>query len=242
MIHALHGNAGMPDDLSQILRSLEFPYHAWHLWRFLDEHPEAHSLYGFADAFQASVERRGDSPRILFGYSLGARLALHALTRFPDKWDAAILISAHPGLPSEQERADRLIQDQTWAVRFLRDPWQQVMQAWNAQPVLAGETVPPYDQLLVETWRREVALAFDPWSLGRQDDLRPLLPAVQTPVLWLTGCRDEKFTALAATACGLLPKGQHVKIKDAGHRVHLDQPAAVVHAVSEFLKAVLTQP
>lgn len=239
MIHALHGNAGIPDDLAHILRESDHPFTAWHLWRFLDDHPGAGTLHGFAAAFQEEVDHTTDSPRVLLGYSLGARLALHVLTAYPQRWDAAILLSPHPGLPGAAERAERLTVDQTWAVRFLRERWDEVMTAWNAQPVFSGESVPSHDQLLVETWRREVAFGFDAWSLGRQDDLRPLLPGVSCPVLWLTGERDEKFTGLAAEACPLLPRGRHKVIARAGHRVHLDQPAATAAQIRAFLSAEL---
>lgn len=235
MIHALHGNAGLPDDIIPLLSRTGLPFEAWHLWRLVDEWPGAATLSGFATAFQTAVDQRADRPRVLFGYSLGARLALHVLTAFPDKWDAAVLLSAHPGLQNAEDRAARLALDQTWSVRFLREPWREVMAAWNAQPVLAGEAIPPHDQGLLETWRREIALAFNAWSLGRQDDLRPLLPVVKCPVLWLTGAKDEKFTALAAAACPLMPRSTHLVIPDAGHRVHLDQPAAVESAIGAFL-------
>ena len=238
MIHALHGNAGLPDDIVPQLAATGHRFHAWHLWKIMDEWPEAASLDEFPAAFQNAADHHAAPPRILFGYSLGARLALSVLTRYPDKWDAAILLSPHPGLTAGEDRAARLAQDQMWSVRFLREPWTEVMAAWNAQPVLAGEAVPPRDEALVETWRREVALGFDAWSLARQPDFRPLLPGVPCPVLWITGAKDVKFTALAAEACPLLPRGRHVIIPDAGHRTHLDQPSTVSSAIRAFLSDV----
>ena len=239
MIHSLHGNAGLPDDLMPLVLASGQPFHAWHLWRTLAERPEADSFDAFGIHLNGTAARDTQRPRILLGYSLGARLALHALTQQPQLWDAAILISAHPGLRTDEERAARLPQDHAWAVRFLRDAWPDVMAAWNAQPVLAGETIPSTDRRLIETWRREIAHACDVWSLGRQADLRPLLPSVRCPVLWITGARDEKFTALAAESCSLLPHARHAIIPDAGHRVHLDQPSAVATEIAGFLSGSL---
>lgn len=234
MIHALHGNAGLPDDLMPLLHAAGQPFQAWHLWRTLTDYPEAATLDGFAVHLNAMASRDTRRPRILLGYSLGARLALHALTQQPQLWDAAILISGHPGLRTAEERAARLVQDQSWAVRFLREPWPDVMAAWNAQPVLAGETVPATDQRLIETWRHEIARASDAWSLARQADLRARLGTVSCPVLWLTGTLDEKFTALAAESCALLKHARHAVIPDAGHRAHLDQPDAVAALAADF--------
>ncbi len=235
MIHFLHGNAGLPDDLMPLVLAIGQRFHAWHLWHTLADHPEANSFDGFAKLLNDIAALDTHRPRVLLGYSLGARLALHALTQQPQLWDAAILISAHPGLRTDEERAARLRQDHVWSVRFLRDPWPDVMAAWNAQPVLAGETVPANDHRLTETWRRAIAHACDVWSLARQADLRPRLPSVQCPVLWITGARDKKFAALAADACTLLPHASHVIMPESGHRAHLDQPAAVAAEISGFL-------
>ena len=247
MIHALHGNAGLPDDLLPLLRAVGQPFHAWHLWRTLSDHPETASLAGFAAHLNAFAAREAHRPRILLGYSLGARLALHALTQQPQLWDAAILLSVHPGLTTAEARAARLPQDQSWAGRFLREPWSDVMTAWNAQAVFRSATfqfrVERADRPLdfgkssdIKSWREQIALGFDVWSLGRQDDLRPLLPSVHCPVLFLTGVRDEKFTALAAGGCALMPHAHHIIIPGAGHRTHLDQPGIVSVEVARFLR------
>ena len=234
MIHALHGMAGQPDDLFPLLSRIGWPHTAWHLWRCLLDWPGAASFDGFSRAFHEAVVP-GGRPRILLGYSMGARLALRCLVSNSDDWDAAVLISPHPGLTDERERADRLAGDHHWAVRFQHESWDAVMRDWNAQPVLAGEQIAAGEQRLVELWRREIALAFDCWSLGRQPDLRPHLGDVQCPVLWLTGARDQKFTALARQAVPLLPDAAHVVIPGAGHRAHLDAPDAVAQAVRQFL-------
>ncbi len=233
MIHALHGNAGLPDDLLPLLQAAGREFRAWHLWEWLRENPNGASLDGFATALNAAA---GERPRILLGYSLGARLALYTLTQQPQLWDAAILISAHPGLTNEYEREARQAVDHAWALRVRNEPWMELMEAWNTQPVLAGAGVPPWRQQLAEPWRAEIAQSFEVWSLSRQPDLRPLLPSVTCPVLWITGETDSKFTALAMEASALTPDSQHAVIPVAGHRVHLDQPAAVAEKIRNFLQ------
>src|SRR4051812_11045421 len=51
---------------------------------------------------QQARKKRLDSRRnILIGYSLGGRIALHALTQAPEMWSGAVLASTHPGLESQ---------------------------------------------------------------------------------------------------------------------------------------------
>src|SRR5690242_6488130 len=58
---------------------------------------------------------KSPGPRVLVGYSLGGRIALHALTRKPEIWSAAVIISAHPGLSDPTERQKRIENDEKWA-------------------------------------------------------------------------------------------------------------------------------
>lgn len=85
------------------------------LWRFLDCCPMSMPEFGRALNREAEAVT---GRKILVGYSMGGRLALHALLE-GGLWDAAILISPHPGLESEEERAARRAGDAEWGSRAL---------------------------------------------------------------------------------------------------------------------------
>jgi 2-succinyl-6-hydroxy-2,4-cyclohexadiene-1-carboxylate synthase len=246
-IFGLHGNLGLPEDIHGLLHVAGGLGASPHLWRALADHSRTATLLGFSRFLNELASPCVLRPCVLLGYSLGGRLALHTITGKPQRWDAAIIISAHPGLRTKEERAARLLQDRSWAARFRSEPWPKVMAAWNAQEVFqrsehgvepAGTVSAPERWIALEPWRAQIALAFDAWSLGRQAAQRPLLPGVRGPVLWITGEKDTRFTALAKESCALLPAGRHVIIPDAGHRVHLDQPVAVHREVGAFLQSL----
>jgi len=254
MLHALHGNFGTPADWEAALPP-GFPARRWNLWEIRRQHAETATLAGFADwlnqqatpssgvgaaqlissdlsdlsvgsgQFSRSAQSMS-APRILAGYSLGARLALHALTARPDLWQAAMLLAPHPGLPDPGERAARLLHDQTWAARCRQSLWPELLEAWNTQPVLADGPPPSAS----ESWRTEIASAFDGWSLGHQPDLLPALAKIKVPILWITGAKDLKFTALAAQAAAVSPNIQHHILPHCGHRL-LQQAAAEIRAL-----------
>lgn len=172
--------------------------------------------------------------RVLIAYSMGARLALHALLD-GGPWEAAVLVAPHPGLESEAERVARRESDAEWAARALRGEWREFLAAWNSQPLLAAsEARPPVD----EARRREVARSFVDWSLGAQQPLWERLGEIRCPVLWCVGGRDGKFRALGERAVGLLPRGELWVAPEAGHRVPWDAPQAFAARIGEFLERV----
>ncbi|MCX6865074.1 MAG: hypothetical protein NTV46_02435, partial [Verrucomicrobia bacterium] len=95
-------------------------------------------------------ESRGNG-RALLGYSMGGRLALHALLEENPPWQAAIIVSAHPGLEAEAERETRRTADAAWAHQALTGNWQEFLAAWDAQPML-GITAPRDPQNAARNW------------------------------------------------------------------------------------------
>jgi 2-succinyl-6-hydroxy-2,4-cyclohexadiene-1-carboxylate synthase len=230
----LHGAVGRAADW----RDLRIPGRAVKrvdLWRFLQCRPM--SLAGFGHALNAEAAPTA-GPRVLVGYSMGARLALHALLA-GGAWDAAVLVAPHPGLEDPAERAARRESDAAWAARALSDDWRGFLAAWDSQPVLAGGTAFP-DRRALASRRREVARSFIDWSLGAQEPLWNRLQEIACPVLWVVGARDTKFRALADRAVPLLPRGEAWIAAAAGHRVPWEAPEAFRERVGEFLERALS--
>lgn len=237
----LHGAVGSAADwrpLAKSLTSAGIGTRAVDLWRFLDCAPMPLDAFGEALTAEAGGEVFRGSGRVLIGYSMGGRLALHTLLADPSPWQAAIIVSAHPGLESPEARGERLAADTAWATRALTGDWPAFLAAWNAQPVLAGnafdgDDAPRASRLMLR--RREIARSFVDWSLGAQQPLWPRLAAIQTPTLWITGTDDPKFTDLARRAASSMPKAAHLAIPNAGHRVPWQAPSAFQAAITRFL-------
>jgi len=201
------------------------------LWRFLDCCPMPLSEVGGAIAGQI---RRIDPEPVLVGYSMGGRLALHALLEDPDMWKSAVIVSAHPGLKDESQRATRRLSDAEWAALALKGAWSEFLEKWESQGVLggAGEML---DRRALKSRRGSVARSFIDWSLGAQEDLSPRLGEVRCPVLWVTGERDQKFTALGKEAVSLMPDAVHEVVSDCGHRVPWEQSEVFADLCADFL-------
>lgn len=233
MIWALHGNLGDPGDWAKTVDPLApLAIRTISLW---ERPPE--SFAKWTKSFFAGLEAESGH-RVLMGYSLGARLAMHALLDRPERWTAAIFVSGHPGLGREEERVQRLRNDLAWAERLRAGTVEEFAQAWNAQAVFDGEP-PSTRQIEVLSKHREaIAAAFDCWSLGRQEDLGAKLRDCPVPQLWVAGERDPKFAALTE---GMAEQAKHVSaviLKECGHRVPLQKPRELAECVRAFLERV----
>lgn len=211
-----------------ILNDAPDPIRGFDAWteRFLDSLPPGGGLW-------------------LFGYSLGARLALYALRAAPDRWAGATLVSGHPGLTDEGEKQLRREEDETWARRVEQDPWPELLAQWEARPVFSAG-LPPVrwrsdlfrawsnDRAAMEDRRREIAASLRAWSLGRQDNFRPFLGATGIPIHWVTGGCDGKFSGLGKELAATCPALRHTIIPDCGHRV----PWENIHAIRELKSGI----
>jgi 2-succinyl-6-hydroxy-2,4-cyclohexadiene-1-carboxylate synthase len=219
----IHGFLGQAEDWKSVIPSTA---PQTHLELF---HPELSKTPLSFDKIAEQIENealRLPTPRILVGYSLGGRIALHALFRNPTLWSGAILISTHPGLQTQQEKEDRLRSDAAWAQRFLNDPWESVLPDWNRQTVLASTASP--ERSVSHFSRHRLAEALQNCSLGHQEDFRPRLAFTTVPIDWIVGARDSKFLALARS----LPQNPllRVRILDTGHRVIFEKASEILRS------------
>lgn len=161
---------------------------------------------------------------VLLGYSMGGRLLLHLAEEcalrslVPPR---LVFLSTNPGLP-ENERPARLKADAGWAQRFQKEPWSEVISAWNAQPIFQGQHV-QFSKTSAPYEISKIQWCLSEWSLGNQDDFRKSLASWRFPLIWATGARDEKFCGIARSL-KLSADAQKIEVSEAGHRVHLDQP------------------
>jgi len=207
------------------------------------EPPAQGGLEGWADAFcrQVAVADEAATPggRVLLGYSLGGRLAMHALLACPGAWGAAVLIAAHPGEADEEKRAAVQARDAAWADRCRSgEAMGRLLAEWDALPVFGGH--PNRAPRMTETVDRErCARGFEAFSRAGQADLRPALAAASLPpVLYVTGRDDPRYPALGDELAEIVSELGHESLEGAGHRVPWDRPDEFAKQVGRFLSRV----
>lgn len=185
----------------------------------------------------ATLQRNNVGRFHLLGYSMGGRLAMHMAAMAPDRIVTLVLESAHPGLESEGDRADRCQHDARWAER-IRSEWPQVLEAWYNQDVFSSLTPELRRQLIAEKSGMNAELAattLEALSLGQQRPIWNEIARLNRPVLFISGEMDERYRAVGERLAALPGPTRHLSIKDAGHVVHREQPEAYLAAVESFL-------
>jgi 2-succinyl-6-hydroxy-2,4-cyclohexadiene-1-carboxylate synthase len=167
---------------------------------------------------------------------MGGRLALHALLQRPDLWRCGILVSTHPGLKDAWERKQRYESDCRWADRFLSDPWELLMQDWEAQAIFNQASF-RFERLEKDYSRDELAHHLLCFSLGLQEDLRKSIQKLAIPLLWVTGSKDNLYASLAHEITTLHLHSSHVSLPIASHRVPWEQKELFDELLNSYSKA-----
>ncbi len=195
------------------------------------------SLQNWSESFNKKVERQVKSAgekSILMGYSMGGRLALHALINHPDLYNAAIIISASYGVEDPEERERRYQHDINWSNAFLSESWDSLLERWNGQPIFQ------YDKkdvirLEKDYSRKALSDAMRCFSIGKQEFLKEKIEELDIPILWVVGERDTKYVSLAKNLRLKHPDSSIVVIPNAGHRLHLTNPETLQEKIGEFI-------
>ncbi|YCM44319.1 alpha/beta fold hydrolase [Verrucomicrobiaceae bacterium 227] len=234
MIHCLHGNVGSPEAWDLFKDQLDDEIRPVELWPLLASGPRSLSEAG------QTIARSAGQGDVLLGYSLGGRLALHALLADPKKWKAAIIVSAHPGL--ERGHRERLQQDEEWAC-LIESDWDGFLRRWNSLEILQGKRLPSscFPQATIAR-QAMIAQGFRSWSLGAQDNLLPAISKLPCPILWITGALDHKYDALADQLATKLRHVRHLSVPDSGHRIPWENPEVFSEHIRRFLTSLKSLP
>ena len=89
---------------------------------------------------------------------------------------------------------------------------------------------------------RDTARALQRFSLGTQPDRRPRLRRWRSPLLWISGSLDPRFSAMARDLQSAGVPAEFRVCPDAGHRVPWDNPSEFSLAVAGWVSRTLDQP
>jgi 2-succinyl-6-hydroxy-2,4-cyclohexadiene-1-carboxylate synthase len=180
----------------------------------------------------------GDEPVDLLGYSLGARVALHAALREPGRVRRLILIGATGGIEDAAERERRRARDEAMADDLeASGDVADFVDRWLANPMFS--TLRSTNAEVAERRRNSaagLASSLRRAGTGTQEPLWDRLAGCELPVLALAGANDPRFVA-AGLRIAELTGGVFSAVVGAGHAAHLEQPALCARIVEGWLAA-----
>lgn len=191
-----------------------------------------------------ALQNRLDIQRCaIVGYSMGGRVAMRVALRAPERLWALVLESASPGIADPADRRHRVVQDMRLAERIRNDGVAAFADYWQALPLFASQArLPETTRQALRSQRLQhtahgLANSLQGLGAGRQGPVLRRLRDLRLPVLLLAGALDDKYCGLANEMAAVLPCCRAHVVADAGHAVHLEQPAAFDAAVHGFLQA-----
>lgn len=203
--------------------------------------PKPHTGYA-GDDYARDISEMIREKTLLIGHSLGARNALVAGARYPERIAAVVAIDFTPYI--EAEVFDALDARVAGGDRSFASP--EEIRAYLAQryPRLPQDAVARrakhgYQHLNGE-WRPLASpAAMRETCTGLREDLSRTLKDMSVPLLLIRGAESKLVSPEAwAKTRALRPDVPALEISHADHYVHEEQPAAVAAAVLEFWDSI----
>lgn len=191
---------------------------------------------------QGIFEKLPQRPRVLVGYSMGARAALNHVISNRAAWDGLILFSPNPGIETKPTRESRRLSDEVLAKRIQSNGLTAFLEYWQSTPLIQSQNHIQTEWLnAMQENRRQhtaagLAKSLREFGQGSCPNLWPKLGNISVPILCVTGQLDTKYHTISARITRNLPNASHIIIPNAGHMPHLEEPEACANAVNQFLE------
>ncbi len=239
----LHGFMGSGESFSLILESLKEvcnPVTIDLLGHARTEGAELH--YRFSTKEQVAdlvklISEQFTPPVFLYGYSMGARLALQLTLTRPDLIQGLLLESGTFGIEDETERQARQALDASRADQIMGN-FSGFLEDWKTLPIFgekATEAPNKFEAIQEQqnpVWMSNSLLGF---GTGTMPVVRERLHELVAPVQLIVGDQDSKFIHINQTMKKEINNSELSIIQESGHRAHLDQPKATAETIRNFI-------
>jgi 2-succinyl-6-hydroxy-2,4-cyclohexadiene-1-carboxylate synthase len=179
----------------------------------------------------------------LYGYSMGGRIALRLATQTHIQLKGLILESAQLGIQTESDRLQRIQADCDLARKLRTNP-ASFFKSWNRLPLFhsgglkKSKAILKFESIQQSQDSGLLSICLESMSPGLELPITPeQLTQLPYPVLVLTGVLDKKYDTMWSELSGKYTGIDHVRIADAGHRIHLDQPDLLSKQLIHYIKS-----
>jgi len=216
--------------------SFDLPGHGRSPFARSDRLRELQTMEGVARLILEDLERLEVGRFILYGYSMGGRVAQHAAMLDPARVEALVLESASFGIAETGRRRQRYIGDQRLldGIGSQKD-FEAFLAEWHRLPIfctLAG--TPLLEKLIrekLDNHPEELRKALKIMSVGNHPFLAERLAGLSIPIFYFCGAQDQAYMQLGGTMQEWLPSLTIRAFAGASHNVHVQFPAEIVRTL-----------
>lgn len=184
------------------------------------------------------ISEQFSAPVILYGYSMGARLALQLTLIRPDLVRGLILESGSFGIEKENERQARQALDASRADQIIGN-FEGFLDDWGKMKIFDSQIASENEEILSQVqqsqntyWMSNALLGF---GSGTMPCVKEQLEEIVVPVQLIVGAEDTKFLRINQAMKKSIPNCTLSIVENANHRVHLEQPEKCANIIEEFI-------
>jgi len=197
---------------------------------------ESYSFELLVTLLEALFEKLGLFTFDLYGYSMGARVAMHFCRSYPQRVEHLLLESSSAGLKSYEEVESRVIQDQNVESKII-EGLEQFNEFWKSLPLfsrlknLSIEKQENIERMRLSQNPKNLIKALKGFSIARQKNLLEEFQFKQ--ICLIAGKEDLKY-------CQIMQEMAHkwsaplVCVENAGHNVHIEHPLEIVEIIQNI--------
>lgn len=181
------------------------------------------------------IQEQLHTPIFLYGYSMGARLALNIALRRPDLFQGLILESGSFGIEVEAERQARQALDARRADQIIGN-FDAFLSHWETLELFKSDNHSSELRRIQSSqnpyWMANSLLGF---GTGTMPCLKEELNKIIAPSLLFAGEKDTKFIRINQAMKKSIPYSDLVILPESGHRVH----STAYFEIAEHLKTFI---
>ena len=207
--------------------------------------PQSFSMETAVELLWKTLADKGISKAHFIGYSMGGRVALSAGVHSAHKVASMVCLGTSPGILDPQERAERQQADWHKADTLLADGLDSFVEAWLNQPLfeslrqrMSKREYKDYLQQRLANDSDNLALSLRYMGTGSMPPLHTSLKDAPFPCLWIAGEDDQKYRSIALEMAQQMPNGQMAVISHSNHATYLENQAATMRNIRNFLASV----
>lgn len=242
LLHGFMGSGELFEELVDALTPFSNPITIDLLGHGRTEGAELHYRFSAKEQIADLVKLIGEqlaNPVFLYGYSMGARLALQLAIYRPDLIQGLVLESGTFGIEGETERQARQALDASRADQIMGN-FEGFLENWSARPLFqSSASIQEVDKVSLiqqkqnNVWMANSLLGF---GTGTMPCVRNELKELVCPVQLIVGEQDSKFIRINQTMNKEIPDSTLSIVEGANHRVHSDRPKKCTVILHHFIE------